>query len=65
MALTALLDFVIDGLKSKLSISFHSQTLKEVHSLELLGVTISHDLSLANHIAKLVSKASSRMGILC
>jgi len=38
--------------------------LEEVQSFKLLGLTISHDLSWANHIPKLVSKASHQLGIL-
>ena len=32
--------------------------LEEVQSFKLLGLTISHNLSWANHISKLASKAS-------
>ena len=38
--------------------------LKEVQSFKLLGLTLSHDLSWANHISKLASKASRRLGTL-
>ena len=44
---------------------FLGHPLEEVKSLEILGLIISHDLSLANQIAKLTSKANLRLGNLC
>ena len=38
--------------------------VEEVQPLEPPGLIISHDISLAYHIAKLISKASCRLGIL-
>ena len=39
--------------------------LEEFKALKLVGLTMRHDLSLANHNSKLVSKASHQLGILC
>ena len=47
-----------------LSIYFLNNPLEEVQSFKLQGLTISHDLSWTNHILKLASKASGRLGIL-
>ena len=46
-------------------IYFFNNPLEEVQSFKLLGLTISHDLSWANHISKLDPKASHRLVILC
>ena len=43
---------------------FLTNPLKEVQSLKLLGLTLSHDLSWVNHISKLASKARYWLGIL-
>ena len=43
---------------------FPNNSLEEVQSLKLLGLTISYDFSWANQISNLASKASSRLGIL-
>ena len=43
---------------------FLNNRLKEVQSLKLLGLTLSHDLSWANHILKLAPKANHRLSIL-
>ena len=45
-------------------ISFHNNSLEEVQSLKLQSLTLQHDLSWANHISKVASKASRRLGIL-
>ena len=45
-------------------IYFLNNHLEEVQSLKLLGLTINHDPSWVNHISKLTSKASRRLGIL-
>ena len=45
-------------------IYFLNNPLEEVQSFKLLGFTISHDLSWANHISKSVCKASRQLGIL-
>ena len=45
-------------------INFLGSPLEEVQSFKLLGLTISHDLSWANHISKLASKGSHWQGIL-
>ena len=45
-------------------IYFLNNPLEEVQSFKLLGLTLSHDLSWANHISKLASKASHQLGIL-
>ena len=44
---------------------FLNNPLEEVQSFKLLGLTIIHDLSWANHISKLASKASCQLSILC
>ena len=43
---------------------FLNNPLKEVVSLNLFGLTISHDLSWASHISKLASKTRHQLGIL-
>ena len=43
-------------------ISFLNNPLEEVHLLKPLSLTISHNLSWTNHISKLASKASHRLG---
>ena len=44
-------------------IYFLNNPLEVVQSFKFLGLTISHDLSVANNILKLASKASCRMDI--
>ena len=44
-------------------IYFLNNSLKKVQSLEFLHFTLSHDLSWANHISKLASRASHQLGI--
>ena len=43
---------------------FVNNRFEEVQSFKLLDLTISHDLSWANHISKLAFKASHRLDIL-
>ena len=43
----------------------HGHSLKEVYALEFLGLTISHDFPWYDDIAKLPSRVSQRLGILC
>ena len=45
-------------------IYFLNIPLEEVQSFKLLGLSISHDLSWANHISKLASKDSRQLSIL-
>ena len=45
-------------------IYFLYNPLEAVQSFKLLGLSISHSLSWANHISKLASKISCRLGIL-
>ena len=45
-------------------IYFLNNTLEEVQSLKLMGLTISHDLSWAKHISKLAPKPSCQLSIL-
>ena len=48
----------------KPDIYFLNNIIEDVQSFKLPGLTISNDLSWANHISKLASKANRRMGIL-
>ena len=50
--------------QTHLFIYFHGQPLEDVQSVERLGFSISHDLSWADHIAKVFSKESHRVGLL-
>ena len=45
-------------------IYFLQKTLEKVSLLKHLGIAISHDLSWADHVSKLASKASRRLSIL-
>ena len=47
-----------------LSIYFLNNPLEEVQSFKLQGLMISHIFSVSNHISKLASKTSHRLGFL-
>jgi len=62
--LTLSLSLPLKGPFGERSFILSCNPLEEVQLLKVLGLTISHDLSLTNHISQLVSKARCRLGIL-